>query len=119
MREQTDSSITENGRYSGTRTALASLCAIASVFAASSCCLPILSFLLAAGFAGSSALLSAPRPYLLGASILFIAYGFYQAWQAKKLSGPDQCGRLGAAVGSCDVHRYLNLLSACDGERVG
>jgi hypothetical protein len=40
--------------------------------------------LLAAGFAGSSALLAAARPYLLGASILFIGYGFYQAWRAKK-----------------------------------
>jgi len=69
---------------SGTRTALTSIAAIASVLAASSCCLPILPFLLAAGFAGSSAFLSDARPYFLGASILFIAYGFYQAWRAKK-----------------------------------
>jgi cytochrome bd-type quinol oxidase subunit 2 len=75
---------TGTGRHSGTRTMLASIAAIASVLAASSCCLPILPFLLAAGFAGSSAFLSAARPYLLGASILFIAYGFYQAWRANK-----------------------------------
>jgi cytochrome bd-type quinol oxidase subunit 2 len=63
---------------------LASLAAVGGVLAASSCCLPILPFLMAAGFAGSSEFFSAARPYLLAASILFIAYGFYQAWQAKK-----------------------------------
>jgi len=26
------------------------------------------------------------RPYLLGASALFIVYGFYQAWQSKRCS---------------------------------
>jgi cytochrome bd-type quinol oxidase subunit 2 len=66
------------------RTTLAGLAAIGSVLAASSCCLPILPFLMAAGLAGSSAFLDAARPYLLGASILFIAYGFYQSWRAKK-----------------------------------
>jgi hypothetical protein len=70
--------------HSTTRTALASIAAIGSVLVASSCCLPILPFFLAAGFAGSSTFLSAARPYLLGASILFIAYGFYQARRAKK-----------------------------------
>ncbi len=84
MRERTNGSTAERGRFSGTRTALASIGAIGSVLAASSCCLPILPFLLAAGFAGSSAFLSAARPYLLGASILFVAYGFYSAWRAKK-----------------------------------
>jgi hypothetical protein len=66
------------------RTALASIAAIGSVIAASSCCLPVVPFLFAAGAAGSSAFLAAARPYLLGASILFIAYGFYQAWRAKQ-----------------------------------
>src|SRR5438552_6338950 len=69
---------------SGARTTLASLAAIGSVLAASSCCLPIMPFMMAAGLAGGSTFLSAARPYLLAASILFIAYGFYQAWQAKK-----------------------------------
>ncbi len=55
-----------------------------SVVAASSCCLPVLPFVFAAGLAGGSTLLSALRPYLLGASVLFIAYGFYQAWQSKR-----------------------------------
>ncbi len=85
MREQTsNNSIADVGRYSGTRAELASIGAIGSVLAASSCCLPILPFLFAAGFAGSSAFLSAARPYLLGASMLFVGHGFYQAWHAKK-----------------------------------
>jgi hypothetical protein len=71
-------------QHIGARTAFASLAAIGSVLAASSCCLPILPFMMAAGLAGSSALLSAARPYLLAASILFTAYGFYQSWRAKK-----------------------------------
>jgi hypothetical protein len=78
---------TENddaGRHSGAQTALASVAAIGSVIAASSCCLPILPFVAAAGFAGGSAFLSAARPYLLGISVLFIAYGFFQARRAKQ-----------------------------------
>jgi len=71
------------GARSG-RTALAGMAALGSVIAASSCCLPILPFVFAAGFAGSSALLTVLRPYLLGASVLFILYGFYQAWRAKQ-----------------------------------
>ena len=66
------------------RTALASLAALGSVIVASSCCLPILPFVFAAGFAGSSAVLTALRPYLLGASVIFLAYGFFQAWRAKQ-----------------------------------
>jgi cytochrome bd-type quinol oxidase subunit 2 len=67
-----------------TRTALAGLAALGSVVAASSCCLPILPFAFAAGAAGSSAILTAMRPYLLGVAAAFIAYGFYQAWRAKQ-----------------------------------
>ena len=61
------------------RTALAGLAAIGSVLAASSCCLPILPFVFAASLAGGSTVLTALRPYLLGTSILFVGYGFYQA----------------------------------------
>jgi hypothetical protein len=46
------------------RTALASVAAIGSVLAASSCCLPVLPFLFAAGAAGGSAFLTTTRPYL-------------------------------------------------------
>lgn len=76
------------------RSALASLAAVGSVIAASSCCLPILPFAMAAGLAGGSAFLTAARPYLLGASVLFIGYGFYQAWRAKK------CERRASVVAS-------------------
>jgi hypothetical protein len=41
-------------------------------------------FMMAAGLAGGSALLAELRPYLLVGSVLFIAYGFYQTWRAKK-----------------------------------
>jgi hypothetical protein len=75
---------TRPSRHTGARTTLASLAAIGSVLAASSCCLPILPFMMAAGVAGSSTILSAARPYLLAASILFIAYGFYQSWRAQE-----------------------------------
>lgn len=68
----------------GTGGAAAGIAAVGSVLAASSCCLPVLPFVFAAGAAGSSAFLAAARPYLLGASILFIAYGFYGAWRAKQ-----------------------------------
>jgi hypothetical protein len=75
---------TRLNQHTGARTTLASLAAIGSVLAASSCCLPIVPFMMAAGVAGSSTFFSAARPYLLGASILFIAYGFYQASRAKE-----------------------------------
>jgi hypothetical protein len=74
---------TEN--KSGSRgTALASLAALGSVIAASSCCLPLLPFLFAAGAAGTSAFLAQLRPYLLVVSVLLIAFGFYKSWRAKQ-----------------------------------
>ena len=86
MPEQTSgqAQITNSGRGGGTGAALASVAAIGSVLAASSCCLPMLPFMMAAGLAGGSAFLSTARPYLLAASVVFIAFGFYQARRAKK-----------------------------------
>ena len=78
--EQSVGASGDNGR----RTTLVSIAAVGGVLAASSCCLPVLPFVVAAGFAGGSTFLSAARPYLLGVSILLIAYGFYQAGRAKK-----------------------------------
>ncbi len=66
------------------RTIVASLAALASVVLASSCCLPLLPFLFAAGAAGSSAFFVRLRPFLLAASVLLIAFGFYQRWRAKQ-----------------------------------
>src|SRR6266403_6141204 len=70
---------------SGSRsTVLASLAALGSVIAASSCCLPLLPFLFAAGAAGTSAFVAQLRPYLLVLSVLLIAFGFYKSWRAKQ-----------------------------------
>jgi cytochrome bd-type quinol oxidase subunit 2 len=76
--------VNKPNQQTGARTTFASLAAIGSVLAASSCCLPILPFMMAAGLAGTSTFLSAARPYLLVAAVLFIAYGYYQSWRAKK-----------------------------------
>src|SRR5215471_4013682 len=83
MDEQTivRASASEPVRYGG-GTTLASLGAIGSALAASSCCLPVLPFMMAAGLAGSSAFLTAARPYLLFTSVFLIAGGFYQARHA-------------------------------------
>src|SRR6266852_5326189 len=71
------SQITENqaANKSGSRS---------SVVAASSCCLPLLPFLFAAGAAGTSAFVAQLRPYLLVLSVLLIAFGFYKSWRAKQ-----------------------------------
>src|SRR5262245_55989315 len=76
----------EERQSGGKGTAAAAIAAIGSVIAASACCLPVLPFAAAAGFAGGSSLLTEARPYLLGAAVSLIALGFYQAWRAKKCS---------------------------------
>jgi mercuric ion transport protein len=76
--------MSDSGRNTIRRTNFASVGAVASALAASSCCLPLLPFVAAAGVAGGSALLATLRPYLLGASVLLIAYGFYQSRRAKQ-----------------------------------
>jgi hypothetical protein len=63
---------------------VASLAALGSVVVASSCCLPVLPFLFAAGAAGTSAFVGKLRPYLLVLSVSLIAFGFYKSWQAKQ-----------------------------------
>ncbi len=65
-------------------TAFTSLAALGSVIVASSCCLPLLPFVFAAGAAGTSAFVGKLRPYLLAASVLLIAFGFYKSWRAKQ-----------------------------------
>src|SRR5260370_42546255 len=70
---------------SGSRsTVVASLAALGSVIAASSCCLPLLPFLFAAGAAGTSAFVAQLRPYLLVLSALLIAFGFYKSWRGQQ-----------------------------------
>jgi hypothetical protein len=75
-------------RNSGSKTTVvASLAALGGVIVASSCCLPLLPFLFAAGAAGTSVFVTALRPYLLALSVLLIVFGFYKSWRAK------QCNR--------------------------
>jgi mercuric ion transport protein len=76
--------MSDSGVRTSRRTNLASVGAVTSALAASSCCLPLFPFVAAAGAAGGSALLAALRPYLLGASVALIGYGFYQARRAKR-----------------------------------
>ena len=77
------------------RPALTSFAAIFSVLAASSCCLPVLPLIAAAGLAGGSTFLWAARPYLLGASLFFVALGFLQAARARKCDRrPNRAGYL-------------------------
>jgi hypothetical protein len=63
---------------------VASLAALGSVVVASSCCLPVLPFLFAAGAAGTSAFVGKLRPYLLVLSVSLIAFGFYKSWRVKQ-----------------------------------
>src|SRR5215469_2819588 len=65
-------------------TVIASIAALGSVIAASSCCLPLLPFLFAAGAASTSVFLAQFRPYLLVLSVLLVAFGFYKSWRAKQ-----------------------------------
>jgi hypothetical protein len=65
-------------------TVVASLAALCSVIAASSCCLPLLPFLVAAGAAGTSAFVAQLRPYMLILSVVLIVFGFYKSWRAKQ-----------------------------------
>ena len=65
-------------------TAIASIGAIASVIAASSCCLPLLPFLFAASAASTSVFVAQFRPYLLVLSVLLVAFGFFKSWRAKQ-----------------------------------
>ena len=76
--------VQERDKTGSKTTIVASLAALGSVIAASSCCLPVLPFVLAAGAAGTSSFLIRFRPYLLALSVLLIAFGFYKSWRAKQ-----------------------------------
>lgn len=76
----------ETNKSASASTAFSSLAAIGSVIAASSCCLSLLPFLLAAGAAGTSAFVGKLRPYPLVASVLLIGFAFYKSWRAKQFN---------------------------------
>ena len=95
LREVGDTAVPQAEQPSGgAGTVAVSLAAVGSVLAASSCCLPLFPFMMAAGLAGTSTFLSQIRPYLLLGSIAFIAFGFYQGWRAK------QCRRRTSLISS-------------------
>ncbi|HEY2548516.1 MAG TPA: hypothetical protein VGI46_20750 [Candidatus Acidoferrum sp.] len=82
----TTETINTTGKSSSKGALVAGLSAVGSVLAAATCCLPVLPFVLAAGTAGTATFLSSfigsLRPYLLGLSVVFIAFGFYQSRRA-------------------------------------
>ena len=80
MTDQRPAESTQHSRSS----LFASLAALGSAVLASSCCLPLLPFLAAAGTAGSSAFFVKLRPFLVAASVGFVALGFYLGWRAKR-----------------------------------
>jgi len=110
-------SATRPNQHNGARTTFASLAAIGSVLAASSCCLPILPFMMAAGLAGTSTFLSAARPYLLLVAVLFIVYGFYQSWKSEKMPAPAECDHFCPVVDLRNFCGHIHLLSSSDVER--
>jgi len=55
-----------------------SIAAIGSLIAATSCCLPLGTFLAAAGAAGAARILAPLRPWLIGLSVLALVFGFVQ-----------------------------------------
>ena len=55
--------------------------AVTAALAASVCCIgPLLFVLLGLGAFGAAAAFDAARPYLLGAAVLFLAFGFYRTY---------------------------------------
>src|SRR2546426_8410361 len=67
----------ENNKSGSRSTVVASLAALGSVIAASSCCLPLLPFLFAAGAAGTPAVFFPFRAYLLFFFVVFLSFCFF------------------------------------------
>jgi hypothetical protein len=66
--------------------ALSSLAALGGVLAAFSCCLPLPVIIASAGLAGASSVLVSLRPWLMGASLLLLAFGFWQTYRRASCS---------------------------------
>src|SRR5438093_13581063 len=94
-----------NSKSGSRSTVVVSLAALGSVVPTSSCCLPLLPFVFAAGAAGTSAFIAQLRPYLLVLSVLLIAFGFYKSWRAKQCNcKPKQDQHISFVVlGDCGV----------------
>lgn len=65
---------------------LSAFAAIAGLFAAAACCLPLPAILVATGIAGASVWLDTLRPYLIGLSLASLAYGFWRARSCSRRS---------------------------------
>src|SRR5713226_5358648 len=59
---------------------MSSIAAVGSLIAAMSCCLPVGTFLVAAGSAGAARILAPLRPWLFAVSIAALILGFVQAY---------------------------------------
>lgn len=67
--------------------------AVAAAAAASLCCIgPLVFVALGLGAFGASAVFESLRPYLLGAAVLLLAFGFYRAyfWRTVAACAPDE-----------------------------
>jgi hypothetical protein len=67
----------------GKRGSVASLAALASVFTAGSCCLPLGTIALTAGASGGAVLVSRAQPFLMPAALGFLAVAFWQTYRKK------------------------------------
>ena|SRR5438445_5131510 len=65
---------------------LSSIAALGSLAAAVSCCLPLGTFLAAAGAAGAARILAPLRPWLLGFSVVVLIAGFVQVYARSQCS---------------------------------
>ncbi|MBI4907765.1 MAG: hypothetical protein HY820_29345 [Acidobacteria bacterium] len=70
------------------KSTIASITALASVIAASTCCLPLGLFVAAAGTAGASAYLQTARVWLMPVSLVLLGVAFHQAYARR-----NQCTR--------------------------
>lgn len=66
---------------SARRPIAASISAVIAVLAASSCCLPVLPLVAAAGTASAAAFLDTARIWLMLASVLLIGFAFFQSYR--------------------------------------
>jgi hypothetical protein len=60
---------------------VSAIAALGGLVAAMSCCLPVGTFLAAAGAAGAARILAPFRPWLVGLSILLLAIGFVRTYR--------------------------------------
>src|SRR5260370_39466527 len=101
---------------SGASTAAVSFAAIGSVLAASSCCLPLFPFMMAAGLAGTAAFLSQVRPYLFGRLDPVYCFGVLSSVAREKMPAPNECGLIGPLVGFCCLRVRVDPFPADYGE---